>query len=376
MKYLKVLSLLTLCLSYFSNAQEFDPQLFQTWDLIEIFDSEGNLEHLVTDIDPNITARLVIFPSSSFYGQGACNTFSGDIGFDANNQSIITDFDANDSDCNNATHNSFETTYFNFFSNIIQNNSGIFNYEITPSADGFGLLLVLSAPNSSSLVFRNYTIPDSQIFQTWYLVQTYETEGNPEYIIDNIEPEIAPVLTLNNDSTFNGIAACNDYSGTILYLPTNDNINSLLITNLTNGTTTCDSNIHNNFETTYFGFLNDEGFSSFYYEITPSSDGLGLELVLNSLIFNGLIYRNYQLSISEEQFQNIQLTYNSAYTIIYIKDPNHKILNIDIYNISGLKIKTVKSDSKSIDIASLAKGIYLARIETNSETMTKKIIKK
>ncbi|WP_412985346.1 T9SS type A sorting domain-containing protein [Pontimicrobium sp. IMCC45349] len=216
---------------------------------------------------------------------------------------------------------------------------------------------------------------DQHLFQTWYLVQNYETEGNQEYIVTDIEPEIVPIITFYDNLTFYGIGACNGFSGTIGH----DNYNYPVVTSFLPSLSVCDDTIHNSFESMYFDFLGGlflENLGFFSYDITPSADGLGLELTMHSPIFNGLIFRNYLLSTSEKQLQDIKLTFNPEHTKLYVNDSSNSIDNIKIYNTYGQSIKSISNNFNTIDIATLATGIYLVKIETNLGTVTKKIIKK
>ncbi|RLD46480.1 MAG: hypothetical protein DRI94_14745 [Bacteroidetes bacterium] len=68
---------------------------------------------------------------------------------------------------------------------------------------------------------------------------------------------------------------------------------------------------------------------------------------------------------------------NPAKTYLQIKSSSNNILNIDIYNIYGQKIKQLKLDNTKavIDIKTLSKGVYLIKLQTAKGTLIKKIIK-
>ena len=80
------------------------------------------------------------------------------------------------------------------------------------------------------------------------------------------------------------------------------------------------------------------------------------------------------LSVNESQKNSPSIIYpNPTYGEINILNQKN-LKNIEIYNISGQKLKTIKN--KNFDISDLAKGVYYIKIisdEKNSETF--KVIK-
>ena len=63
---------------------------------------------------------------------------------------------------------------------------------------------------------------------------------------------------------------------------------------------------------------------------------------------------------------------------MYVEIPSqYDTANVKLYDILGKKVleKTVSSTQKKINVSNLSKGVYLAKIEANGLSITKKIIK-
>jgi hypothetical protein len=80
------------------------------------------------------------------------------------------------------------------------------------------------------------------------------------------------------------------------------------------------------------------------------------------------------LSINDNIYSNTQLYPNPVENRLNI-DSNTSIYKLEIYNLLGNKLKS-NYNSNSIDLSSLAPGVYLTRISFDSNTITKRIIKK
>ena len=71
---------------------------------------------LVSDITPRIDPTLTFEEALSFYGEAACNTYSGTLSYDSsNNYFEILSFERTNNDCNIESHNQFEGLFFEFF---------------------------------------------------------------------------------------------------------------------------------------------------------------------------------------------------------------------------------------------------------------------
>jgi len=86
------------------------------------------------------------------------------------------------------------------------------------------------------------------------------------------------------------------------------------------------------------------------------------------------------LSLVEFQNENTKLKVypNPVSSFLYVEIPSqHETATVKMYDILGKKVleKTVSATQTTINVASLSKGIYLAKIEANGLSVTKKIIK-
>jgi hypothetical protein len=82
------------------------------------------------------------------------------------------------------------------------------------------------------------------------------------------------------------------------------------------------------------------------------------------------------LSISEEQFNNIEIYPNPTTSDIYIKEmSNCKNLKVSIYNSVGNEFPFEKYDGK-INIESLSSGVYFLILNCDNNRIAKKIVKK
>lgn len=111
---------LSFCCVFFlipMHAQDPDPELFQHhWELVYTqFDEMAPFDFYVPDIEPPITPFLEISEDFTFRGQGACNTFTGTMGFLNDVEMRSVDFEATGEDCEHAVHIAFEEDYFSFF---------------------------------------------------------------------------------------------------------------------------------------------------------------------------------------------------------------------------------------------------------------------
>lgn len=136
------------------------------------------------------------------------------------------------------------------------------------------------------------------------------------------------------------------------------------------------------------GALQDE----VYYESSapwPScADSTGYSLELISPELNNSLSENWNcinengspnsennssLSEGDKTYNQITLYPNPATTTLYI-GPSNESFNVDIYNISGQKIRTYRSTNE-IGIRDLSSGFYIVKVNFKNKTAIKKIIK-
>jgi hypothetical protein len=147
---MKHLFLLAMICSMNCFSQNANPDLFQTWYLVNVQGSDLSPLYTVSSISPSITPTLTIYNTFEFEGVGACNTFNGAYTNVTDSSWNYGSFSQSDSDCGNVIHNQFEDNYFSFFQTFI----GF--YQIY--SDGTGQVLSMQNPIFGGAVFRNYQL--------------------------------------------------------------------------------------------------------------------------------------------------------------------------------------------------------------------------
>lgn len=109
-----LLLLISLFCGFQSYAQDPDPELFKTWYLRVLGLDFLNL--VIEDISPPIYPTLTITETLSFYGESACNTFSGTMSYDGVTDLFeIVSIDRTNNTCTEPSHQNFEVLYLEFF---------------------------------------------------------------------------------------------------------------------------------------------------------------------------------------------------------------------------------------------------------------------
>lgn len=113
-------------------------------------------------------------------------------------------------------------------------------------------------------------------------------------------------------------------------------------------------------------------FSNVIITNTENIDISSLALESGQLTVSGT-----QLSVEGQELErSIQLYPNPVKDILSIKSEAIVISKVAIYSVLGKKIKEVKSNFESIGISNLSKGLYIIRIFSDKESITKRIIKR
>lgn len=131
-----LLSLIVLILGDLCLAQDYDPDLINTWALVAI-DRDLSPTIYTNDVSPSITPYLKVNPDLSFEGYGACNAFTGQFstGIDTPPNTIfIPEFEATDNSCDSESQNTYEDAYF--FQLDLPVPLYEYDYSITTDADG------------------------------------------------------------------------------------------------------------------------------------------------------------------------------------------------------------------------------------------------
>ncbi len=349
-----------------------DPDLFQTWYLSSL--EYENLSINVIDINPLITPSLTLTENLEFSGEGACNTFSGTLSFDFDYPDSpdfaldFTSFLPTENLCEYAEHNDFEDDYFLFFMT-----SSLLYYTIQTNPTTGVQTLLIDVPGWEQMSFRNAPLsppmPNPEIFQTWYLSNMYSEEFNINIL--DIDPQISPSFTLNNDISFSGVGACNTFTGVLSYNEIND---EFLVVNFTSTDLACDYQEHTDFENNYFGYFEVDGalYYNIYTEPTTGVQSLSLDIP----IFAGMNFSNVQLSNPDYKLENFKIYPNPVSCQLFISSENTVIESISIYSLTGKKVVEIVNQTNFIDVSTLSKGLYFIEISSITGKSIKKFIKK
>ena len=208
--------------------------------------------------------------------------------------------------------------------------------------------------------------PDPELFRTWYLHIILATDLDTEYDISEINPAIHPFITFSENLDFTGEGACNTFNGNYDHIGTN--VMNAISFNSTDSD--CGIQIHNSFENSYFGFMQGE----FWYYIDPDSDGLILSL--GNPLMGYATFKDYPLSILDFTLNNIAIYPNPVSDQLNIYSENVVIETVAIYSMNGKKVVEELTETNSIDVSTLSKGIYFIEVSSEYGKTVKKFIKK
>jgi len=122
-------------------------------------------------------------------------------------------------------------------------------------------------------------------------------------------------------------------------------------------------------------FGGGEVFSPFTYSFTTEGNIIYLTII-NSL-GNSATYSATILSSTEFSSFQFKIHPNPVNNNLIIQSENADIENIKIYNLSGKQVLQHKyNPNEAIDVSSLAKGLYVLKVQTEAGSITKKLVKK
>jgi len=166
------------------NAQDPDPDLFQTWYVYYFEDDAFMVE--VSQINPPISPHITITENLDFLGEGACNSFNGTYSSPYPGGLEAIQFNETGNDCGFQNHNIFESHYFG----LIGTGS---DYEITQ--DGGGHILELSTPLMVYAEFRSYPLSSSDF--NLDVIKIYPNPSTSEIFIESKRDPITKTELFN-----------------------------------------------------------------------------------------------------------------------------------------------------------------------------------
>lgn len=209
---------------------------------------------------------------------------------------------------------------------------------------------------------------DTNLYQTWYL---YQLEVDLEGVVWDIEdeqPNFSPSITINDDLTFDGVGACNGFYGYYTY---NSSLNSLNPNDVVFTLSVCDTSEENNFEGSYFNYIEADTDHTITLTSYDDYDELRLENYPGYIA----IYRNVSLSIAEKFINQIKVYPNPVQDKLNIDYKGSDFLTLNILDIRGAVILENVTLSPTIDTSQLSKGLYFLEIKSDHGEMIVKFIK-
>lgn len=215
--------------------------------------------------------------------------------------------------------------------------------------------------------------PDPELFKTWNLYKMEFDFGGPLYIED-IDPPIHPTLTVFEDLSFEGFGACNSFSGNFLY---DEVLNKLRPYNYSDTTEDCDTQFHDDFELYYFEYFSLDQAHFYGIEISSSDNLQHLYFGQGQLGYWLDFIAGEPLSTLENNAEKFQIYPNPASDQLFIKSNKNNIISAVVYSIAGKRILENGPINGSLDITSLAKGMYFLEITTTEgKRSVEKFVKK
>jgi len=326
------------------NAQ--NPELYRTWNLIEINYEQGYPIE-INEVEPEVHPYIVFHEDNSFEGHGACTEYSGIAEFPIEdpNRVLFLNVDFPNVDCGNDTWNQIDNT---LRSVISTDNYWMWGMGLNPDTQTLEFGIVFGF--GDSLRFESAQNPE--LFGTWYLKEI-QIDSSPTIYINEYDPAISPTLTINENMTYEGTGACNSFSGNF-YLADED----LFFSNFASTDLDCENQPLNDFEMIYFHlFSGDVHFPLWLWENSQTGDW---ELWFGSSA--NISYRFVKSPLmSNQDFPETKMEIypNPVSDFLFIKNSK---TNSDfwLFDLTGKLISKGKINVQNkLDVSVLEKGNYI-----------------
>jgi len=80
------------------------------------------------------------------------------------------------------------------------------------------------------------------------------------------------------------------------------------------------------------------------------------------------------LSVAQNEISNLRVYPNPANDVLFIESNNQLIDVVSIYSLEGKEVLNINKVQNSVDVSSLTSGIYIIKITSNENVLTRKII--
>lgn len=209
---------------------------------------------------------------------------------------------------------------------------------------------------------------DSNLVGIWYLSAFTGDLSKDSPITYNNAPQ-NPTIIINEDFTYEGIAACNTFSGSFVFTGTDED--TFEVNEFTRTMNTCDTSDHTSFESSYFFYLGgDENPEVRLFH-------LGSEIIIEGMSPGfGLRFQD-TVFLDTDDFQTtaFQLYPNPAENTIHISSESLTPEAIAIYSIKGHQVLT-QSNTTQLDVSLLDTGVYFIKISEGNNTTIQRFVKK
>lgn len=210
---------------------------------------------------------------------------------------------------------------------------------------------------------------DPEMIGTWYLRAFTADLSDPVFITINDAPQ-NPTLIVYSDYSFEGIGACNTFTGQFQYDPVEE---VYFHTSFIATTDDCGDPAYNNFEDGYFAHFDDT--LGLFLRYVPIGSGL-LLLEIESPGFGIEFQDSVFLSVDENPLRLIKIYPTIASEYLNVSKPTSiAIEKAIIYNSLGQLVLTVAENMDRINVSPLPKGIYFLQINSEEGSITRKFIK-
>lgn len=210
---------------------------------------------------------------------------------------------------------------------------------------------------------------DPSMIGTWYLRGFTADLGETEFINNNDAPQ-NPTLIINADFSFEGIGACNTFSGQLTY----DAVEDVYVhDSFTPTTINCEDDGYTNFEAFYFSHFDDSQ-GTFLRLVDIGNDLLYLEIESPGF---GLEFQNTVFLDSPDNLLQQVSVYPTLVTqSLMISVPQNLDYRYRIVDSLGKEIRTGNHLNSNINVSDLDSGLYFIQITTSTGKLSKKFIKK
>jgi len=349
-----------------------------TW-YVHAYELNGNTTN--NSFSPEMTIQLNFDTTTNQITSDLCcgGNFQLDININSSNSVFQgSNFSNTSVSCNETANANFADLTHDFFENNINNN---FTFNITEEA-GLTVKLDITTTGGEHLILYNTPHQDknSPIFDAnieWYLIDI-NSNGNSINLPPSSQEVSQITAYFNHDGSFE-TNVCDQLTGNFSI-----SLQKMLLNcgNINTPTNNCSASINENFQNTYFNFFSNHAneeldFSISIIDFAQGSCSTEYQMMINSSSGDYLVFSNCPSSLATDKnfLPKFSFYPNPAKEIIFVENNNQHINQIEIIDIFGKKLKTLRNTIKEINISELPNGVYFFKIFSGGNTTIQKIVK-